>query len=134
MIVLSNNAEQTVATGQPVAFNQVLLHTGCGECYRNGAPTVHLKSNGIYEVQFSANVADDATTSGELSLVIKAGDIQLPETNMKSTPASSGEYNNIFASTAIDNKCRYYNSVTVINLGPAVTIDAGVKLFIQRRA
>lgn len=134
MIILSNDAEQIVQTNQPVTFNKVVLHTGCGECHRNSSSVVHLRTNGIYELQFSANIADDATTTGQLELIIKAGDVQLPETNIKSTPSASGAFNNVSASTAIDNKYRYYDSITVINLGPAVTIDAGVKLFVKRKA
>ena len=53
MIVLSNNASQTLAAGQSMIFNTTVLKCGSTECHRANTSSVKLTRNGIYKVEFS---------------------------------------------------------------------------------
>lgn len=44
MIELTNSAAQTVLPEQAVTFDTVMLHTGCGECFTKGIPSVELRA------------------------------------------------------------------------------------------
>lgn len=132
MIELTNNVVQVVQPGQSVAFNTVVLHTGCGECYRRNTPSIKLRANGIYEVAFSGNITG-ATAGTPVQLALALGGIGLPETVMVSTPATANAFNNVATSTFVQNTCGDYDRVTVINTGTvAVTISANMKLSVRR--
>lgn len=132
MIELTNTSAQVIQPGQSVAFNTVVLHTGCGECYRRNTPSVKLRANGIYEIAFSGNVAS-ATAATPVQLALALGGIGLPETVMVSTPATANTFNNIASSTFVQNTCGDYDRVTVINTGTTpVTLSANMKLSVRR--
>lgn len=133
MISLSNTTAQTVAPGQSITFNTVLLHTGCGECHRANTSSVKLRAHGIYEVAFSANIG--STVAGVAQLSIQAGGDTLPESTMISTTAVAGNLNNVAKTIPVRNCCDDYDRITVTNTGTTtVTIGANPVLFISRRS
>lgn len=133
MIVLTNTVAQTVQPGQVVTFNTVKLHTGCGECYRQGTNSVKLKTNGVYEVDFFGNVASSAAGT-PVQLAIALGGVAQPETVMVSSPATADTYNNISTGTFLKNCCGDFDRVTVVNTGTApVLLSANMNLRIARR-
>ena len=134
MIELTNTAAQTVLPGQVVAFNKVKLHTGCGECYRDGSNSVKLRANGVFDVEFSGNIAS-ATADTPVQLAIAQGGIALPETVMVSTPNGANEYNNVATGTFVQNCCGDFDRITVVNTGTVpVLLSANMNLRIARRS
>ena len=132
MIELTNSVAQVVQPGQSVAFNTVVLHTGCGECYRRNTPSIKLRANGIYEVAFSGN-STGATPATPVQLAIALGGIALPETVMVSTPATANAFGNVATSTFVQNTCGDFDRVTVVNSGTEpVTISANMKFSVRR--
>lgn len=132
MIELTNTVAQTIQPGQSVTFNTVVLHTGCGECYRRNTPSVKLRANGIYEVSFSGNIS--GTTAGTpVQLAIALGGIALPETVMVSTPAAANAFNNVSTGTFVQNTCGDYDRVTVVNTGTVpVLLSANMNFRVRR--
>ena len=54
MIELSNTAAQTIAPGQSLTFDTVLLKTGCAEAHRNNSGIVTLEADcAVYEIHFA---------------------------------------------------------------------------------
>ena len=132
MIELTNSVAQVVQPGQSVAFNTVVLHTGCGECYRRNTPSIKLRANGIYEVAFSGNITG-ATPTTPVQLAIALGGIALPETVMVSTSATANAFSNVATSTFVQNTCGDFDRVTVVNSGTEpVTISANMKFSVRR--
>lgn len=134
MISLSNTAAQTIAVGQTLTFNTVILKTGCGECHRKNTGSVKLcAKNGIYEISFSANVTAATATPIQLSLAI-GGDI-LPESTMVYTPAAANAVGHVSVTDVVRNNCCDYDRITVTNNGTApVVVSANPVLFIRRVA
>lgn len=135
MIIVSNTSAQTLAAGQSLTFNNVVLKTKCGaESYRSGSSTVRLKVNGLYEINFSANVTG-ATADVPVQLSIQVNGTTLPETTAISTPSTANAVNYIFANTAIRSECCDYNAVSIVNTGTTdITIDSNASLLIKRLA
>lgn len=134
MIVLSNSTAQTLTPGQSITFDQVKLHTGCGESHRQGSASVKLRCQGVYEVNFNGNIAATAATT-EVQLTIMLGTDPLSETTMKSQTATANAVNNVAAGTFVKNCCGDYNRITVVNTGTAdVLVDANTCLRIGRRS
>lgn len=133
MIVLSNTTAQTVAPGQTITFDSVVLHSGCGECHRANTGSVKLRANGQYMVNYSANVAGTVAAS-PVSLAISLGGQMLPETNRISTPTvANTEFNAISATTTVRNCCGDYDRVTLVNSGTApIIVGPNAALFIKR--
>lgn len=131
MIILSNTAEQTLAAGQSITFNDVILHTGCAECFRKNTGSVKLRANGAYEVSFSANIG--GTAAGQVQLSLQLGGATLPETTMISTTAAAGDLNNVSVTTGVKNCCGDYDRLTITNTGTTeLTIGANPVLFVHR--
>lgn len=123
MIVLSNSVAQTVAPGQALTFDTVIMHTGCAECYRPNSGAVGLKFQGIYTCDFGANAA-----SAQLALALDSS--PLLETTMIN---AADTVTKLSCATAVKN-CMG-DSVTVVNTGTtSVTIDPNPCLFIKRVA
>lgn len=135
MLVLSNTNEQTLAPGQSCTFDTVILHTGCGECYRPNSGAVGLRAkNGIYEVSYGANIGT-ATAGESAQLAINVDASPLLETTMISTSSAAGDLNKVSAMTAVRTCCCGMNSITIVNTGTTtVTIDAHDCLYIKRVA
>ena len=72
MIELTNSAAQTVQPGAAVTFDTVMLHTGCGECFTKGIPSVKLRAiGGSYKIDFTGNVSGTAAnTPVQLSVAL----------------------------------------------------------------
>lgn len=135
MIELSNTAAQVVAPGQAVTFNKIIMHTGCGECFSDRAPTsVKMKANGIYEIHFSGNIGGTAAgTPVQLAIVI--GTSALPETVMVSTPAAANNFNNVSTQTRIKVCCCDLDRISVVNSGTVPTLlSANMNLSVKRLA
>lgn len=135
MIVLSNSNAQVLLPGQSATFNIVVLHTGCGECYRPNSGVVNLTGkNSIYEIGFSANVG--TTTAGDAAqLAISVDNSPLLETTMISTMTAVDDLNNVSACTLLKTCCCSANSITVINTGDTtVNLGANPLLKIKRYA
>lgn len=135
MIELTNTVAQTIQPGQAVSFDKVLLHTGCGECFTERANnSVKLRTNGIYEAQFSGNVS--GTTAGTpVQLALALGGQALPETVMVSTPSAAEAFNNVATGTYIRNCCCDFDRVSVVNTGTVpVLLSANMNLRIKRLA
>ncbi len=132
MIILSNAAEQTVAPGQSVVFDKVIMHTGDGECFRRDPSSVKLRKNGRYEIHFSANVSGP-TAATPVQLTIQTGGVNLPETTMISVPAAVGDFNNVATATVVSNCCCDFDRVSITNTGAnSIIIGANPNLFIKR--
>ena len=135
MIVLSNSNAQVLLPGQSATFNIVVLHTGCGECYRPNSGVVNLAGkNSIYEIEFGGNVG--TTTAGDAAqLAISVDNSPLLETTMISTMAAVGDLNNVSRCTLLKTCCHSANSITVVNTGDTtVNLGANPLLKIKRYA
>ena len=137
MIVLSNTIAQTIAPGQSLTFNVKVLHTGCGECYRDGSGAVGLRAkSGIYNCFCKLNVASE-TSADPVQLALAMGGSPLLETTMISTPSAANVFNTVACETLISTCCCDGGAgvVTVINTGEnPVVVDANPCLCIKRVA
>ena len=119
MIELSNTNAQTLAPGQSVIFNTVILHTGCAECYRDNSSAVSLtQRNAIYEVGFNCNIgATEAATAGQLAVTLNGALLQ--ETTAIVTTTAAGDLDNVAATTFIKTCCcgNVANTVLLTNTG-----------------
>lgn len=133
MILLTNSTAQTLAPGESVSFDTVLIKTGFGECHRKGSNAVKLHHGGVYEIHFNANVGGTVADSA-VGLTIMLGDERLTETGMVSVPAiANTEYNNVAATTAVRNCCCDYDRITVMNTAATtILIDANPALLIHQ--
>lgn len=126
MIIVSNPTAQTLEAGQSLIF-AVLRQTGCSEALRPNTSNIYLKPNGMYHLQFNANVSSAAAGALTLSLAVN-GDT-LPETTSTTTIAAANDVGNVSGSTAIATCSSFPISgyyVTLTNTGAnAVTIAAG---------
>lgn len=129
MIILSNTVEQTVAPGQPITFDTVVMHTGCAECHRAGTGSIKMRKQGYYVISFKANVSGTAP----VSLAVETGGEPLPETVMVTTPATATSLMNVSCETVYGNCCGDYDRVTVVNTSTTdITVGAGPCLFVRR--
>ena len=132
MIVLSNTTAQTIAPGQSLLFNDVVLNTGCGECHRRNTGSVKMRANGVYDVNFAANIAS-ATAGNPVQLTLTLGGSRLPETTMISTPAAANAFNSVSTQTYVKNCCGDYDRISVTNTGTAAVIVGANPVFTVRR-
>lgn len=94
MLNLSNTTEQLIPAGQSITFDLVLLSTGCAERHRTGSSNTELLSGCVFNIDFSANIAN-GTGAGEIELSIFLNGEAYPGGNMISTPAAANELNNV---------------------------------------
>ena len=94
MKTLSNTTEQVLSPGESITFDLVLLSTGCAERHRTGSANVELINGCIFNVDFSANIAN-GTGGGEIELSVMLNGEALPAGNLISTPAAANEINNV---------------------------------------
>ncbi len=135
MIVLSNSDAQVLAAGQSATFNAVLLHTGCGECYRQNSGSINLvQNNAIYEVGYNCNIG--GTAEGDAQIAISLDGTPLLETTQKVVSASAGDLEGVSASTYVKTCCRGFAGViTLTNTGTtAINLDKNPKLSVKRVA
>lgn len=135
MILLSNTTEQTLAPGQSITFDDVLLHSGCGECHRRSTNSVKLRANGVYDIFFHANIGSPTAATPVRLQITLGGDTPLPETIMQNTPAAITDRNNVGTATSLKNCCGDFDRVFVTNTGSdPVIVAAGSSLKIARRS
>mgnify|MGYP004456209901 FL=1 len=136
MISLSNTTDQTVAVGQSITFNTVLLKSKNGaECHRKNSGSVKLCARpATYEVHFAANVTGaTAGTAVQLSLAI--GGETINESTMVYTPAAANAVGNVSTDIPVSNCCCDYDRITVVNTGTVpVIVSANPVLFVHRIA
>lgn len=131
MIVLTNTTAQTLAPGEAVVWDEVILHSGCGECHRRNTAAVKLRATGAYAVSYGANIG--AVAPGAAQLSIQLGGTTLPETTAISTTAAAGDLNNISRGTKVKNCCGDYDRITLVNTGTTdITVGANSVLSIGR--
>lgn len=134
MIELSNTTAQTIAPGQPLTFDSVLLKGGISESHRPNSSIVTLKAKcSIYEIHFAANIA--GTAAGPIQLSVALDDEPLAETTMITTPAAAGDATNVATATLIRTDCNCCGRVTVVNTGVSdVIVSPNPALFVKRVA
>ena len=137
MIELSNTNAQTLAAGQSMIFDTVLLHTGCAECHRINSGSINLtQRNAIYEISFNCNIG--ATTAGDTAtLGITLDGSPLQETNAITVTAAAGDLQNVSTSTFVKTCCcnNVANTILLTNTGTtAINIGEFPRLSVKRIA
>lgn len=134
MIELSNTTAQTVAPGQSLTFNTVILKSGCAEAHRTNSGIVTLRADcAIYEVHFSANIS--GTAAGPVQLAIELDGEPLAETTMISTVTTAADPNNVATSTLVKTGCGCCGRLTVVNTGTSdVVVSANPAFYVKRVA
>lgn len=127
MINSVNALEQDVAINGNVVFTTDRVRTracGCGGWldYETGGSVFTIARPGIYKVDFNANVTLDA--AGDAILAIESNGEAVAGTEMDTTIAVAGDFENISASTLIVVQCGSSRSISIGNLSAtAVTVD-----------
>lgn len=133
MIVLTNSTVELLAPGATVTYDTVSLQAGAGECHRRNTGSVKMKSCGIYDISFSANIG--GTAQGDTAeLTIQLGGENLPETRMEVETPVAGDLFNVARTTAVKNCCGDYSRVTVTNTGTVAINVAEPLLVVSKRA
>lgn len=134
MIELSNTAAQTIAPGQSLTFDTVLLKTGCAEAHRTNSGIVTLKADcAVYEIHFAANIS--ATAAGTAQLAISLDGEPLIETTMIDTISTAGDPDNAATATLVKTGCGCCGKISVTNTGTtSVIVSANPALFVKRVA
>lgn len=135
MIVLSNLTAETIAPGQAVTFNNVILKSGNCECHNMQVPrVVKLRAQGIYALSFSGNVTSP-TAGDNVQLAIAVANEPLIETAMNRTITTANNLENIATQTRYKNCCCDLDHISVINTGTVpVTLAPNSAFIIERRA
>lgn len=137
MIELTNTASQVLQPGQAVTFDEVLLRTGCSECYNRQLPTsVRLKGNcgATYEIHFNGNITSN-TAGDVIQLALAINGQPLNETGMNALPAAAGDLVNVSTSTLFRLSCADLNRVSVVNSGTTpLTIAQNSNFYIIRKS
>ena len=134
MIVLSNTTAQTLAPGQSLTFDTVVLKTGCAEAHRTNSGIVTLRANNaIYELHFAANIS--ATTAGTAQLAIALDGEPLLETTMINSIGTAGDPDNAATATLVRTGCGCCGRVSVTNTGTtSAIVSANPSFFVKRVA
>ena len=134
MIELSNTAAQTIAPGQSLTFDTVILKTGCAEAHRTNSGIVTLKADcAVYEIHFAANIS--ATAAGTAQLAISLDGEPLVETTMINTISTAGDPDNAATATLVKTGCGCCGKISVTNTGTtSVIVSANPALFVKRVA
>lgn len=134
MISLSNSTAVTLPAGQAITFDTVNFRTGCAECHMANSSSVKLRSNGIYEVNFHANVSAPAAAT-PISLTVELGGEPMFGGTMITTPSAADEVDSVSITIPVRNCCGDYDRITIVNTGTTgITLQAGSLLYIKRLA
>ena len=120
-------AEVTLASNTAsIPFADIDLRTASANCFNGwlnhneGSPLFNILAGGIYEITFNANIT--SATAGEVAVALFTDGVQLAGTEMDSTIATAGDYENIGFNKKIRVCTR--GSVTVtVNSVPTVTYN-----------
>lgn len=135
MIVLSNSNAQVLAAGQSATFNIVILHTGCGECYRQNSGSVNLtQKNAVYMLGYNCNIGGVA--AGEAQIAMSLDGSPLLETTGKTVSAAAGDLQSVSGETFVKTCCcGFAGTVTLTNTGTTeINLDANPRLSVKRVA
>ena len=134
MIELSNTTAQTIAPGQSLTFDTVILKTGNAEAHRTNSGIITLRANcATYEVHFAANIS--GTAAGPVQLAITLDGEPLVETTMISTVTTAADPNNVATATLVRTGCGCCGRISVTNTGVSdVVVSANPALFVKRVA
>lgn len=133
MILLSNQAAQTIAPGQAIVFDQQIYKVGRCECHHTASSVVTLCSANPYEVSFSGNVTN--SVAGPVQLSISVDGEAAPGGTMINTPSTVGDVVNIAKTIPVQGCGRCgMPKVTITNKGTnPVILQAGSSLYIRPR-
>ena len=137
MILLSNDAAQTLAVGESATFS-ILRQTGSprnppSELFAQNGTTILLRGGGLYEVGFQANVTG-ATAAAPVQVSIQFAGGTLDETTAIYTPAVASAVGHISTKTFVGTTFPAQSfSVTVTNTGVNPIDISANPLFYARR-
>ena len=118
-LVLSSNTA-------PITFNDTDLRTASANCFNGwlnhneGSATFNIVAGGIYKIEFNSNVT--SATAGVIGFGIFADGIKLNGTEMNTTIATAGNYENISVDKLI-RVCGRGNVTITVNSVPTVVYD-----------
>ena len=132
MIELSNTTAQTIAPGQALTFDTILVKSGCAEAHRTNSGIVTLRAQcALYEISFSANIS--GTTAGPVQLAVELDGEPIAETTMISTVTTAGDPNNVSTDTLIRTDCGCCGRVSVVNTGTSDVVVSPNPAFLVKR-
>ena len=135
------NAVQTVQANQNVLFTDTVVGCSNSLLHRTGSGLVTLKGNTTtqcrarYRITFSGNIAiATGGTADPISLAIAINGEGVTASTMISTPATTGEYNNVSSSIFVDVPRGCCFEVAVKNLSTQAIDVQNANLIIERVA
>lgn len=138
---ITANAIQTVEANRSLYFTDTVTDGSCSIIHRVSSGLVTLRGltnqcRARFQISFSGNIAvATGGTVGPISLAIAISGEAIPGTNMISTPAAVGEFNNVATSTYIDVPRGCCITVSVQNTSDDTAIDVqNANLIIERVA
>ena len=138
---ITANAIQTVEANRSLYFTDTIVDGSCSIIHRVSSGLVTLRGltnqcRARFQVSFSGNIAvATGGTVGPISLAIAISGEAIPGTNMISTPAAVGEFNNVATSTYIDVPRGCCITVSVQNTSDDTAIDVqNANLIVERVA
>lgn len=135
MISVTNLTEQTLQVGQSITFDQVVIQSrSCAESFRDGSSAIRT-GIGAFRADFTGNIGG-TTAAAPAQLSVSVDGAALLGSNMVSTPAAVGDFNNVSSggNYFVNTPCVGGGaSVTVTNTGVnPVVVAAGSKLSVMR--
>lgn len=135
MIVVSNTTAQTIAPGESITFDNVLLRTGgndAAECFRRDTDSVKLRRNAPYSISFNANIGGP-TAASPVELSLTHGKETVVGTTMISVPAAADDLNNVAFHRYLFNCCCDLSRIRITNTGEnSVIVGANSELNVKR--
>ena len=138
---ITANAIQTVEANRSLYFTDTITDGSCSIIHRVSSGLVTLRGltnqcRARFQISFSGNIAvATGGTVGPISLAIAISGEAIPGTNMISTPAAVGEFNNVATSTYIDVPRGCCITVSVQNTSDDTAIDVqNANLIVERVA
>lgn len=138
---ITANAIQTVEANRSLYFTDTVTDGSCSIVHRVSSGLVTLRGltnqcRARFQISFSGNIAvATGGTVGPISLAIAISGEAIPGTNMISTPAAIGEFNNVATSTYIDVPRGCCITVSVQNTSDDTAIDVqNANLIVERVA
>lgn len=122
----AENEKALISNTAPIVFTDTDLRTGSAQCYNGwlnhneGSASFVILGGGIYDISFNANVT--AATAGEVGLALFANGVQLNGTEMDSTVATAGAWDNISFNKSI-RVCTRGNVTITVNSIPSVDVS-----------
>ena len=138
---ITANAIQTVEANRSLYFTDTVTDGSCSIIHRVSSGLVTLRGltnqcRARFQISFSGNIAvATGGTVGPISLAVAISGEPIPGTNMISTPAAIGEFNNVATSTYIDVPRGCCVTISVQNTSDDTAIDVqNANLIIERVA